>query len=117
MFPTESVKELLGFVSGFSMSQQVRTLEKEDKERALLKTLNGGNMHLADYQEDQRTRNFWTYFPDIPVGSIFSFCGPTEYKKTGDATYREHCSYDRSERIYAEKDLGKLLKVVKVVER
>ena len=28
-------------------------------------------MHLADYQEDQRTRNFWTYFLDIPVGSIF----------------------------------------------
>lgn len=31
--------------------------------------------------------------------------------------FGEHCSYDRSERIYAEKDLGKLLKVVKVVER
>ena len=74
-------------------------------------------MHHADYQEDQRTRNFWTYFPDIPVGSIFSFGGPSEYKKTGDATYREHCSYDRSERIYVEKDLGKLLKVIKVVER
>lgn len=74
--------------------------------------------NIADpNQEDQRMRNFWTYFPDIPVGSIFSFCGPTAYKKTGDATYREHCSYDRSERIYAEKDLGKLLKVVKVVER
>lgn len=71
-------------------------------------------MHHADYQEDQRTRNFWTYFPDIPVGSIFSFGGPTAYKKTGGATYREHCSHDRSERIYAEKDLGKLLKVIKV---
>ena len=49
-------------------------------------------------------------------------CGPgwgwrIGYKETGDATYREHCSYDRSERIYAEKDLWKLLKVVKVVER
>ena len=47
-------------------------------------------MHLADYQEDQRTRNFWTYFPDIPVGSIFSFCGPTAYKKTGDATIERY---------------------------
>ncbi len=59
----------------------------------------------------------WTYFPDIPVGAIFSFGGPTEYKKAGDATYSEHCSLDRSERIYAEKELGKLLVVVKVVER
>lgn len=31
--------------------------------------------------------------------------------------WQERCGYDRSERIYAEKDLGKLLKVVKVVER
>lgn len=74
-------------------------------------------MHHADSQEDQRTRNFWTYFPDIPVGSIFSFGGPTKYKKTGDATYREFCSYDRFERVFAEKDLGKLIKLIKVVER
>ena len=59
----------------------------------------------------------WKHFPDIPVGATFSFGGPTEYKKTGGASYREHCSFDRSERVYAEKDLGKLLKVAKVVER
>ena len=74
-------------------------------------------MHLADFLEDERTRNFWTYFPNIPVGSIFSFGGPTHYKKTGDATYREHCTYDRSERVYALKDLGKLLRVVRLGQR
>ena len=78
---------------------------------------NSHQAQLSDCLEDQRTRNYWSYFPDIPVGSIFSFGGPTQYKKTGDALYREHCSFDRSERIYAEKDLGKLLKVVKVAER
>jgi hypothetical protein len=55
----------------------------------------------------------WVYFIDIAVGSIFSFGGPTHYKKTGPATYREHCSYNRDQRIFSEKDLGKLLKIIK----
>lgn len=72
---------------------------------------------MAEIIEEYKSGGYWDYFPFIPVGSIFSFGGPTKYRKTSDATFREFCSYDRSQRVFAKKDLGKLLMVIKRIDR
>jgi len=56
----------------------------------------------------------WEYFASVPVGSVFSFGGPTQYKKTGNTTFKEMLSIKRNfERTMANKDLGRLVKVIR----
>jgi hypothetical protein len=51
----------------------------------------------------------YTTWLDIPERAVFTLGGPTEYLKTGPATFRELCSYNRYQRVWPDKDLHKLV--------
>ena len=56
----------------------------------------------------------WCYWLDLPVGAVFTFGGPTKYRKISTIEFREFCTVKRHARRIDEAGLDRMVKVVRM---